>query len=144
MFLGELVQNRSTSLVAVDVKAYELNRSLVLEIGLSSITRTTNAIPHEITSRHYILKETIDLYNGTYIAGNKYGFTFGDSHTVSEKDIVGEVKKFVEEVVPAGNKVAIVSHSVDGDEKWLSGLRITFADAKRCDLALMEIALTSS
>ncbi len=65
--------------LAISIKVYEENPSILLELGISLY----NSRSERISTRHYIVEENSHLYNKTHVQDYRDCFHFGQSKTVS-------------------------------------------------------------
>lgn len=122
-------QNIDTPFIAVslDVEAFEHDGNLITEIGLAWCKSSTfqepppdnDVIP--LSSRHLIIKENRNHYNGTWVPDQRHGFLFGESEFVRTANIGAWFKTWAEEFdLP----MVLVGHTISSDVKWLESLKI--------------------
>jgi len=99
--------------ICIDIENYERNQKLTTEIGMSIFTRH-----QEPVTRHFIISEYIDLYNGRFVEDNKMNFNFGTSEIVSLKDATNIVKN----ELSLGD--TLLGHGMSEDIKVLNRLGI--------------------
>ena len=75
---------RPTTLVALDVEAFERNQKLILEIGLALFSLPAR----QFECRHLIIAENSGCRNGRFVADNRDHFLFGTSEVVKQREAV--------------------------------------------------------
>jgi hypothetical protein len=110
-------------IISVDVKAYELDQSHVLEIGLTQFCGP-DCRP-QIVCRHLIIEENLHLNNGQYVADNREEFLFGVSEDVTMSDAADIVSQALRGA--QGEEDKIVGHAMRGDISWLQSLGVDSA-----------------
>ncbi|KAH3682457.1 hypothetical protein WICPIJ_006550 [Wickerhamomyces pijperi] len=130
--------------ISIDVEAYEMNQSIITEIGLSIYDPFKQPPPcfeskpgyppaqsPYIIDIHIIISENIHLRNGLYVEDNKSRFLFGNSlilTTPESKKLIQCVfdHYFQHRKAKYGNDfdAVLVGHGIKGDIKWLQGFGI--------------------
>ncbi len=124
------VNGRKTTLISIDLEAFERNTEIVTEIGISiydPVKEATSLVP-SIINIHLILKETIKLRNGAFVHDHKDNFLGGSSLVVSKKTAVELIESVLEfycvQRKAQGYEAAFVGHNLSGDLNWLKKLGV--------------------
>ena len=107
----------SSTLIAVDVEAYEGDPSLVTEIGLACCSVMKGVAKFKYF-RHLIIEEHLKFRNGRHVADNRDNFVFGHSEVLPLERAVQAVSNDL------NHADYIIGHSVQGDIDWLRSIGV--------------------
>ncbi|KAA8628385.1 hypothetical protein SMACR_00163 [Sordaria macrospora] len=136
---------KSVLFVAIDLEAYELNQSMITEVGMAILDTAdlTNAAPGEgtknwfdlIKARHIRVKEFSWATNHRHVQGRAEYFDFGKSEFIEVAKIADVLKETIEVESSAGGDgakrpVVLVFHDQSADLKYIRmlGYDVTSAD----------------
>jgi hypothetical protein len=124
--------SRDFVLICFDVESWERNHNIITEVGLA-IFDTAHLRAHPapgltasnwhnlIEAHHFRIIEHSHHRNGQFVAGNPFGFKFGDSQDVS----IDDASLIIEEMfdyMGADKEIVLVGHAVAGDIRYLDKL----------------------
>ncbi|KAJ1986600.1 hypothetical protein H4R33_003269 [Dimargaris cristalligena] len=107
----KMVDDGKHTILCLDIEAYEHDQNKLTEVGWCMYDPVTR----QITTRHIIIKETIKLYNGRFVADNKHRFNFGKSQVMPRYEGLMELHAAVTKAYP----IAFLGHDVASDIKFL-------------------------
>lgn len=119
-------------IVAVDLEAYELDQSVILEVGYCVFDTDTKAMQ----SGHYIVDENKQNRNGKYVQDRRHGFGFGQTLTRSRAEIVAAMQEVLE------SAQVLVGHGLQGDVAYLETLGVHLPPLEQRDTAVIQAART--
>jgi len=99
----------------LDIEAWELNGSYLLEIGIS----TWDVEQKEQKTRHLIIEENRERRNGKYCDDNRDNFSFGKSEIIPKEQAVQIVKEMFQDIS------LWVFHNASAELNFLNHLGIT-------------------
>jgi hypothetical protein len=129
----------STSILAVDLEAWELDASKILEVGIAWIQSTDDWATHTTEAIHIIIKDNLDLNNGRWVVDNRENFRFGASELMSVADAHERIHIALGDATRRGN-VFLFGHSIEYDIRWLESLGIYLGHWDICDIADVDRA----
>lgn len=91
------------SVISLDFEQFEFKQSLMLEAGVTIITKD------KVYTTHYIVKEHMKYVNKRYVKGNRDNFLFGESLILPLREIVTRIRSQLE------GSSCLVGQSVKGD-----------------------------
>jgi len=126
--------HRDTILIAVDCEAYERNHSIITEVGFAVLdTRKIAALPpgfngqnwyEAIEARHF--RHSGGYVNEKFVAGNPYGFLYGESDVLDEEQMREAVEETFEEYAFGEDgqerNLVLLGHAVENEVKYLAAL----------------------
>lgn len=126
----DMVYTRLNILFCVDVEAWELNNSLVTEIGIAIYDprgQELAMLPH-ITQIHIAIKEHYDKNNGRYVSEHKRNFNGDMTFVMPQREAVELTQHLIEYYFKPRDTFGccLVGHDVKGDITWLKNLGIQF------------------
>lgn len=112
--------NTYSSVVAIDVEAFEWDQSILLEVGISEY------FPHEnrINSEHFIVKENEWRRNGSLVDDHRDCFMFGQSKSIG----LNRLLSYLRGIFSEGSSVCLVAHNAASDIKYLAMADPYFGD----------------
>jgi hypothetical protein len=143
--LRQLAQTRgviggSTTLVSINVEAWECDTRETIEIGVVEVTIANAWAENSINANYYIVEEALHLRNGKYVADNRDKFNFGKSRIVRKADCNAVLTSLFANLGKTSS-IYLIGHSVQQDVQWLTELGVVFPTIKTCDIAQAHYAL---
>ncbi|SMN21401.1 similar to Saccharomyces cerevisiae YDR514C GFD2 Protein of unknown function that localizes to mitochondria [Maudiozyma saulgeensis] len=133
----ELLASRSTILFSFDIEAFELDNSVVTEVGISIFDPRENMTGYVPITRnfHIIVSEALSLRNKKWVCDLKECYLMGQSLVLSLNETVEFVQSLINYYMVEATEEsrtwnrAYVGHNIDGDINWLQkiGVEIPFA-----------------
>ncbi|KAK3504969.1 QDE-2-interacting protein [Neurospora crassa] len=135
---------KSVVFVAIDLEAYELDQSIITEVGLAILdtAEITNVAPGEgsknwfdfIKARHIRVKEFSWAQNSRHVQGRAEYFDFGESEFIEVTKIARVLKETIEGESSIGGEgakrpVVLVFHDQSQDLKYIRMLGYDVASA---------------
>ncbi|KAJ4414407.1 hypothetical protein N0V85_003162 [Neurospora sp. IMI 360204] len=135
---------KSVVFVAIDLEAYELDQSIITEVGLAILdtAKISNVAPGEggknwfdlIEARHIRVKEFAWAQNSRHVQGRAEYFDFGESEFIEVAKIASVLKETIEIESSAGGEgakhpVVLVFHDQSQDLKYIRMLGYDVASA---------------
>lgn len=124
------VNGQKTSLICVDLEAFEFNTKIVTEVGISiydPVKEATSLFP-SIVNIHIILEETKHLRNGSFVHDHKDNFLGGNSLMLKQSVAVDFIQTlfnyYFKDRKEMGYETAFVAHNGSGDIRWLNQLGV--------------------
>ncbi|KAI1295150.1 hypothetical protein EDD11_007964 [Mortierella claussenii] len=124
-------QERSASqhgmwFISVDIESYELNHSLILEIGWS----VYDSRIRKFVDKHYAISDYRHLKNGKYVADRRDRFLFGETVWASLRD---SIAAFQDDLILAAKRnpegvFALIAHDMTSDEGYLRKMGVQFPE----------------
>ena len=127
--------------ISVDVEAFEFNQKHITEIGISTLDTVDllgrqpgakgNNWAAKIRSRHFRIREHGHLLNKVHVAGCLDKFDFGQSESISQRDMISVLEGCFNPSRPSCSsrtcKVILVGYDVAADIKYLTevGFEVT-------------------
>ncbi|KAI8356614.1 hypothetical protein EDC96DRAFT_515579 [Choanephora cucurbitarum] len=111
----EMLRAGDAVFVSLDIEAYELDHSILLEIGWSLYDSRTN----RFLDQHYINDQYRHLKNGRFVDDQKEKFNFGTSVWCSLKRALDELRKDLDWATKRDGGFVLVGHGLDSDIKYL-------------------------
>lgn len=107
--ISELKNNYKTQKVlCFDFEAFEKNQSKITELGITTL------IDNIYKSEHYIVRENLNYKNQKSINDRRFNFNFGQSKTLSLKEIMVILKKHLDKTD------FVVGQSIDNDFGYIN------------------------
>lgn len=111
--LAEIDRGACTSIVFLDIEAFEFDHQRILEVGLMTVQLEGRSVIMPL-SRHFLIKENMRLHNGKNVANRKMHYAFGRSEHATMRDVAERVR------VALGHPGAIlVGHSICSDIEFM-------------------------
>jgi hypothetical protein len=110
-----LVNSHNYVFIALDIEAYELDQSILLEIGWSMFDAKTGLF----MDQHYIMDNYRHLKNGKFVDDQKEKFMFGTSVWCPLKHALVQFRKDLDWAVERDGGFVLVGHGLDSDLKYL-------------------------
>ncbi|KAI9487727.1 MAG: hypothetical protein EXX96DRAFT_535855 [Benjaminiella poitrasii] len=101
--------------ISIDIEAYELDHSILLEIGWSMYDSKNK----KLMDQHYINSNYRHLKNERFVADQKEKFLFGTSVWCTMKQALIELRKDLDWAVQRDGGFILVGHGLDSDIKYL-------------------------
>lgn len=111
----QLVFGKKNIFVSVDIEAYELDHSILLEIGWSIYDAKTD----KFLDQHYAMDTYRHLANGRYVDDQRNKFRFGTTVWCSMKQALKELRKDLDWAVERDGGFILVGHGLDSDITYL-------------------------
>lgn len=143
-----MVKDSKALFLSLDVEQFELDSSIVTEIGVSiyypprSVTSNqdstieyTQGLFPDIRASHIIVEETKKYHNGRFVPDNKHKFAYGTSCCLCKKECISLLEQIFrgdtsveeqDENTKEKPKVVFVGHNVRGDINMLKRFGVTF------------------
>lgn len=112
---GMLVNDKRYVFISLDIEAYELDHSILLEIGWSMFDSKSGLF----MDQHYIMDNYRHLKNGKFVDDQREKFMFGTSVWCSLKQALIELRKDLDWAVERDGGFVLVGHGLDSDLKYL-------------------------
>ncbi|KAI7895872.1 uncharacterized protein EV154DRAFT_558931 [Mucor mucedo] len=110
-----LVHGGKYVLVSIDIEAYEMDHSILLEIGWSMY----DAASDRFLDQHYAMDTYKHLTNGKFVSDQRMRFNFGTTVWCSLKQALKELRKDLDWAVARDGGFVLVGHGLDSDIKYL-------------------------
>ncbi|KAI8393669.1 uncharacterized protein BYT42DRAFT_488932 [Radiomyces spectabilis] len=110
-----LVQAKQHVFISIDIEAYEIDHSILLEIGWSMYDSKND----KYLDQHYLNNAYRHLNNGKYVDDMKLRFMFGTSVWCNFKQALAELRKDLDWAVARDGGFVLVGHGLDSDLKYL-------------------------
>lgn len=110
-----LFEQKRYVFVSIDIEAYELDHSILTEIGWSMYDSKTN----RFLDQHYINESYMHLKNGKFVDDERDHFIFGTSVCCSLKQAFEELKKDLQWAKERDGGFVLVGHGFDSDVTYL-------------------------
>lgn len=111
----QLLQRRQYVFISIDIEAYELDHSILTEVGWSIYDPKTN----RFLDQHYINEAYTHLRNGQYVDDERDNFIFGTSVCCSLKQAFTELKKDLLWAKERDGGFVLVGHGLEHDLNYL-------------------------
>jgi hypothetical protein len=110
-----LIADKRYVLFSIDIEAYELDHSILLELGWSLYDSRTE----KLMDQHYLVDNYRHLTNGKFVEDCKMKFMFGTSVWCSLQQILIELRKDLDWAVKRDGGFVLVGHGLDSDITYL-------------------------
>ncbi|KAI8085951.1 uncharacterized protein B0P05DRAFT_534344 [Gilbertella persicaria] len=120
----ELLASKTNIFVSIDIEAYELQHSILLEIGWSMYDSKTGLF----MDQHYINDQYRHLKNSRFVDDQKEHFNFGISVWCSLDQALVELRKDLDWAVERDGEFILVGHGLDSDLKYLAQQKFHWPD----------------
>ena len=121
-FIKHLSVTLPTSLVCLDIEAFEFNHRQLLEIGIVTLSiqkDSTNGsiiVLSQPIAQHYLIQEHASLFNGRNVANRKHHFAFGTSIETSTLEVSLKLHSLLS--LP---HTILIGHNILSDIEFLKG-----------------------
>lgn len=132
----ELIHAQKHIFFSIDIEAYELDHSILLEIGWSMY----DARADKFLDQHYAIDTYKHLTNGRYVEDQRDKFTFGPTVWCSLKQAFKELRKDLDWAVERDGGFVLVGHGIDSDIKYLKDQKFLWPKADKSDTLDVEEA----
>ncbi|CAB4255231.1 similar to Saccharomyces cerevisiae YDR514C Protein of unknown function that localizes to mitochondria [Maudiozyma barnettii] len=142
----ELLSSRSTILFSFDIEAFELDNSVVTEVGISIFDpreNMTGLVP--ITRNfHIIVSEALSLRNKKWVCDLKECYLMGQSLVLNLNETVEFIQSLINYYMVESTEEsrtwnrAYVGHNIDGDIKWLQNIGVEIPFVNKLNKTLNE------
>ncbi|CAO3633323.1 unnamed protein product [Cunninghamella blakesleeana] len=126
----DYVKGRKYVFVSLDIEAYELDHSILLEIGWSLFDSQTN----QFQDQHYMMEPYSHLRNGRYVEDQKLQFQFGTSVWCTLDQALDELYKDLAWATYRDGGFILVGHGLKSDILYLKKQHFTWPKIKEMDL----------
>jgi hypothetical protein len=110
-----LVHGKTYIFVSIDIEAYELDHSILLEIGWSMYDAKTD----KFMDQHYAINTYKHLTNGKFVDDQRMRFAFGTTVWCTLNQALKELRKDLDYAVERDGGFVLVGHGLDSDLKYL-------------------------
>lgn len=110
-----LVHGQKYNFISIDIEAYELDHSILLEIGWSMY----DAKADKFMDQHYAINTYKHLTNGKFVDDQRMRFAFGTTVWCNLKQALKELRKDLDYAVERDGGFVLVGHGLDSDLKYL-------------------------
>lgn len=111
----KLVHGNKSIFISIDIEAYEVDHSILLEIGWSMYDAKTN----QFMDQHYAIDSYRHLTNGRFVDDQRMHFIFGTTVWCSLRQAFKELRKDLDWAVKRDGGFVLVGHGLDSDLKYL-------------------------
>ncbi|KAK0104206.1 hypothetical protein ONS96_005297 [Cadophora gregata f. sp. sojae] len=124
--------NGQTTVVSIDVEAWEKDTSKMTEIGIAWML---GGVLH---ARHIVIKDHISLRNGHHVPERRHLFQYGRSEVLSLNDAGTQIGAQLDYLRRDSHSLLLVGVGVSGDEKWMRDAKIDINKwvSCTCDIGL--------
>ncbi|KAI8887975.1 hypothetical protein K501DRAFT_211100 [Backusella circina FSU 941] len=111
----KIIADKKYVLVSIDIEAYEVDHSILLEVGWSLYDSRTE----KFMDQHYLVDNYRHLTNGKFVEDCKMKFMFGTSVWCSLQQVLIELRKDLDWTVERDGGFVLVGHGLDSDITYL-------------------------
>ncbi|KAG2237775.1 hypothetical protein BDF21DRAFT_438033 [Thamnidium elegans] len=133
-FGHKLVRDKRNVFISIDIEAYEMNHSILLEIGWSMYDARTD----KFLDQHYAIDSYKHLTNGKFVDDQKMRFSFGTTVWCSLKQAFKELRKDLDWAVERDGGFILVGHGLDSDIKYLKERKFLWPTAHKSETLEVE------
>lgn len=124
-FAHGLVHGKKYVFVSIDIEAFEMDHSILLEIGWSMYDASTD----KFLDQHYAMDTYRHLTNGRFVDDQRMRFSFGTTVWCSLKQALKELRKDLDWAVERDGGFVLVGHGLDSDIKYLKDQKFKWPTA---------------
>lgn len=114
-----LLERKSHVFVSIDIEAYELDHSILLEIGWTLYDSKRRVLQDQ----HYMNSRYRHLANGKYVNDERLSFNFGTSVWCTLDQALAELHADLEWATKRDGGYVLVGHNLDSDIAYLRGVK---------------------
>lgn len=129
-----LVHGKKYVFVSIDIEAYEMDHSILLEIGWSMYDAATD----RFLDQHYAMDTYKHLTNGKFVDDQRMRFNFGTTVWCSLRQALKELRKDLDWAVNRDGGFVLVGHGLDSDIKYLKKQKFQWPTREGADTLLVE------
>lgn len=133
-FAHELVHSKKYIFVSIDIEAYEMDHSILLEIGWSMY----DASMDKFLDQHYAMDTYKHLTNGRFVDDQRMRFGFGTTVWCSLKQALKELRKDLDWAVERDGGFVLVGHDLDSDIKYLEKQKFKWPTVNGSETLIVE------